>query len=429
MNDSIAYPFEPRSSSRWMAEMHKQLLRGKQVLLHGNVEDLHLLNGSVTLGKDEITTRRFLTWYFTQRKFPVVAHFDIVDGVVLASPEMRADLERARAASADRGRRSTEVRAQPSPETGQSQQVVRRTGLAPGPQRSLAQGGGPSAVSPAHAGAANPPAPSLQPLTNDLSTLTEPDRALPEIRRAVRQAEVGCAFIIHFSDKLLSDSQRQSEKELPRLILLKKLIQEAELIDRPPLVDQRNALIIVAGQLGGVPTWLYQDNPLLALIHATRPRREERAHALRSQISRFFGGDVLHKTAAEPVVQELADLTDGLMVHDLDAIRRTSRLHKISLGEVAPKKLVDLYKYGQQEDPWLALDEGKISTARERLTRRVIGQDASINALVDMLRSAKVGLSFAGGSKASRPKGVFFFVGPTGVEEEHALRKIGRAHV
>ena len=36
---------DPETSSGWMVEFHKQLLRGKHVLLYGNVADQFLLNG------------------------------------------------------------------------------------------------------------------------------------------------------------------------------------------------------------------------------------------------------------------------------------------------------------------------------------------------------------------------------------------------
>src|SRR6185312_6940135 len=108
------------------------------------------------------------------------------------------------------------------------------------------------------------------------------------------------------------------------------------------------------------------------------------------------------------------DLTDGLTAWDLEAIRRTSRAERIPV--VGPKALVDYYKYGRRDDPWERLDPARIRTAREQLSRRVIGQAAAVDAVVRMLLSARVGISLAGGSaKAGKPKGTFFFVGPTGV--------------
>ena len=36
---------------------------------------------------------------------------------------------------------------------------------------------------------------------------------------------------------------------------------------------RRNALVILAEQLSGIPTWVYQENPLLAVLLVSRPRR------------------------------------------------------------------------------------------------------------------------------------------------------------
>ena len=77
---------------------------------------------------------------------------------------------------------------------------------------------------------------------------------------------------------------------------------------------------------------------------------------------------------------------------------------------------MDYYKYGQRDDPWEHLDATKIRHAQQQLEARVIGQQVAIQKLVDILPAARVGLSMSEvTAQAGKPKGVFFFVGPTGV--------------
>jgi ATP-dependent Clp protease ATP-binding subunit ClpB len=57
----------------------------------------------------------------------------------------------------------------------------------------------------------------------------------------------------------------------------------------------------------------------------------------------------------------------------------------------------------------------KLRDAASTLRKRVIGQEFVIDAVLDTLFTAKVGITLGRRSGSSRPRGVFFFVGPTGV--------------
>src|SRR5262249_26097648 len=117
---------------------------------------------------------------------------------------------------------------------------------------------------------------------------------------------------------------------------------------------------------------------------------------------------------AEDTVRDFADLTDGLTAWDLEAIRRTSIVEKMPIAR--PRLLVDYYKYGQRDDPWERLDPAKVQNARAQIEARGIGQPAAGEAGGDMLVSARVGVSLSEATaRSGRPKGTFFFVGPTGV--------------
>lgn len=75
------------TSSPWMLDdFHSQLLRGKHVILYGNVLDRVLFNGRY------ISLPDFLTGYFQQAGFELVLSYDIVDGVQVAEPAMQAKL-------------------------------------------------------------------------------------------------------------------------------------------------------------------------------------------------------------------------------------------------------------------------------------------------------------------------------------------------
>ena len=370
----------PERSSPWMIEFDKQLVRGKQVLLYGNVEDQFLLNGRY------LSVSQFVESYFREEGYAIVGRYDIVDGVRFADPAMRSEFDRIVRAALGGG---PDEQAPSEPGLGsqdaQPAAPQRRAPGAAGVVRGLLGGG-----------------------------LRTPEQALQAIRHVLGQSDASAAMVVEFGDKLFGDTQRQTDTERPVLVQLKKSIQHAAYLGSGALAGRKNALVMVTGQLGTVPPWLYQDSPLVALVQATRPRLEERASFLLTFIRNFFGGAEVPPERLEQVARDFADLTDGLTAWDLDSIRRTSVAEGMSIE--APKALVDYYKYGRRDDPWEKMDREKISGARAEIEQRVIGQPAAVDAVVNMLLSARVGISMSEvTAKAGKPKGTFFFVGPTGV--------------
>ena len=369
-------------TSRWLQDVHRQLLRGKQVLLYGNIRDVFPYTG------EYLPIQRLIDLYLEEEGYQLVGRYDSVDGITYSRPDEMRSVESqvvagervvvADSATANPGSGAPGRRMSRGVEPSQAQSG--RVGHAPG------EGGTPS-----------------QPLP--------PERAFPIIRRMVSQSQRPVAMTIQFIDKLVGDAQHQTAQDLPLLILLKKIVEESAIVSVGRLRNRRNALLLLAEELEGIPAWLYKNNPLLSLVHVPRPNFDERRE--------FFADDWTPRLRIDnpeidysDVAEEFAALTDGLTSHDLQAIWRTSVLEAIPATQM--KRLVDYYKFGQRDDPWENLDSDKIRNSTEVLSKRVIGQDHAISAVEQMLVSARVGLSLSPKGRSTKPKGVFFFVGPTG---------------
>jgi ATP-dependent Clp protease ATP-binding subunit ClpA len=88
---------------------------------------------------------------------------------------------------------------------------------------------------------------------------------------------------------------------------------------------------------------------------------------------------------------------------------------------------VDFFKHGRRDDPWEQLDHAKILQAHALLSSEVIGQEPPVLAVTRMIRNARVGIGLAGGASIySRPKGIFFFVGPTGVGKTELAKQMAK---
>ena len=378
-----------------MGEFHKQLVRGKHVLLYGNVLDHFYITRAGDSQGRYVSVPEFLRLYFGDEGYEVIGHYDIVDGLTFSDPPVMRPVFDGIVTAAKGGvapELSVVSGASALPKPGVEQRpespAARKDGV---PPRAVPRAGGQSAA------------------------IVLPDQALGAVRIVLSQPRVAAAIVVDFSDKLFGDAKQQTAAELSLLVQMKKITQTAAYMEKSHrLCGRKNALVVVGGQLGAIPPWFYQDNPFVALLQVTKPRREERARYIHTHLANFHEGQTLSPEQTAKIEREFADLTDGLTAWDLDAIWRTSIAENFSIAQ--PKALVDYYKYGQRDDPWEHLDATKIRHAQQQLEARVIGQQVAIQKLVDILPAARVGLSMSEVSaQAGKPKGVFFFVGPTGV--------------
>jgi ATP-dependent Clp protease ATP-binding subunit ClpA len=231
---------------------------------------------------------------------------------------------------------------------------------------------------------------------------------------ALNQQEYRVAVAIDFSDMLAGDPDRQGESERRALIQLQKAIQNARFVEGDDGTELRNTLILVARELGRVPSWFYKNNPSLALVNVGKPDMDER----KQQVGRWMDGEHpfygAEQATEQGTTEELAELTEGFSYLDLEALRRTSHIETIPVAE--PRTLVNHFIHGRREDPWRSVDPAKLRDARDQLQARVFGQAAAVEKMAQMLKLAATGVRMSPPrSEAGKPKGIFFFAGPTGV--------------
>lgn len=264
-----------------------------------------------------------------------------------------------------------------------------------------------------------------------------PAEAASICRRMLAQDHRFVVFLWDLADLLTNDRERYAESERHPIVDLRTGMTQAVIHDGYN-EGHRSMLILTARDLNRVPVWLYQGNPLITLIQVTPPRREERKqyglHFIRpgDQKPGFYGGERLGHASTvvgqasplEMVADELADLSDGLTLREMVALRNTSHAEKIPIENGKVGKLVDYFRFGKQDDPWTRLDAHRVRAARATLARRVIGQEKAIGAVTRMLTTAQVGLTISPAQVGGKPRGVFFFVGPTGVGKTELAKAV-----
>ena len=234
--------------------------------------------------------------------------------------------------------------------------------------------------------------------------------ALSFFRLLVSNNKKVSAGIINYSSRFSSDPNSLAEEE--RIIFLKllKSAQDARLF--PEKGGMRNILVFICDKLNDIPSWILLENPLTKGIEIRKPNKEERNRFFNVQVNRFYHeGEAVNEKEVSGI---FADLTDGLANQELENLITISQQEKIHVNNI--QQIIDLFKYGTRENFWEDLEIDKIDNADAELRKRVIGQDPAIRKSVEIIRRAKLGLhSIDMKRNKSRPKGVMFFAGPTGV--------------
>ena len=375
----------------WITEFSTQLLRRKHVLLYGNIYDRFLFAGKYR------DLSAIVTGILREEGFEIITTYDFLDGYRFH--DSKVDNEQVSQAKFQQIVRESITRRETSPLDHSPPTASRNSGTS----RSSAN--------------------SSSPRSTGSNPRRNPRDAFGELRLGLAQDLVSVAAIINMADLLTVDPDRYPDAEREPVALLKKCMLEAQVLRRgTSMAGYRNSVVAIAADINRVPHWLYRGNPLVGLVHVDLPSKEERLWFVSDALDEFYwtqSGRAPNASQAEAnraaVVDELSDLTAGMHTVDLEALRVTSHTARIPLKPREVHKLVDFFKFGLPEDPWSKLDSARVRASRELLTQRVIGQPLAIDAVVDMLTSAQVGLSIRGGRKSGRPKGIFFFVGPTGV--------------
>ncbi|MEU4690136.1 AAA family ATPase [Actinoplanes sp. NPDC023714] len=352
----------------WLVRAYHELQRRRHLVIHGNVDDLVRWHDRYQPFTDTLTD------FLAVAGFDVIVRYNMVDGLTYHDDASR-DF----------------VRHQLSDNTRPPRARPRRDGVITSAdlleQQLLA------------AGQAQPRTPV------DVLALT---------LRLMSQPERPCVVVIESADLIVGPAAELSADRVTQLAYVRRLLASGA---AAPPGEQRhhNTVVFVVRDLGELPAWLRRDNPHVATVLADRPGIAERAAFLRENLSAYHQADVLTAEARDNAVRVLANLTDGMTIVDIGALSVTSQVALIPPS--MPRRLVARHRFGLRDDPWEQLDLAKITSAEELLSRRVIGQLPAVRAVTDVLVNARVGLDFVsdGQQAGTRPKGVFFFVGPTGV--------------
>jgi hypothetical protein len=181
-----------------------------------------------------------------------------------------------------------------------------------------------------------------------------------------------------------------------------------------------NSILWIVDKEGDLPDWFLFNNTRLRHIPIARPDHIARAGMARSLMPIMPGGAHAGAEALAASVGAFVDMTDGLLLTDLNAIAQLGRSESVPFDRIADA--VRRYKVGVIEDPWRKIDRRKIQAAPDFVRHRVKGQDHAVTHVLDIVKRAVTGVGTP--RRGGRPRGVVFLAGPTGVGKTELAKTI-----
>jgi len=373
-----------------------------QYVLHGNLRDEFLLE---PLGR-EARFQEFLPllWEATrQRGYECLIRFDPVDGITVYPDEERA----AQAARTLLGHRAVGRRPALDRLRAHLANVV---GAPPQPPLEGEHGARTTAAGTVGTGTEQDAAAQLAP--------PRPKPFAPPVR---------AAFVIEYAARLTRVPGQLDQAERDFFLYCHKLALTARAFSVHGHADRlyNPVFYLVEGERD-LPAWLTAGTERIRTIAVGTPTLGERTKRARMLVPQLPAPasptpDVLAKAE-----QEFAKRTDGMTVRSMTEIARLSKDRGITADHVADA--VRIYKLGVDDNPWRqdAVHE-QILEGQKTIEDRVIGQDRAVRKTLDILKRAALGLSGAQAtSTATRPRGVLFFAGPTGVGKTELAKQVAQ---
>jgi len=248
-----------------------------------------------------------------------------------------------------------------------------------------------------------------------------PDRTLLKwAQEDIKDVAQNTVFVIFYIDKLTPYSGRSiyPQEIMNYIIAIQKLIGN---------ISANNRLLMIALQDSMVPVEYYINSSKTAIINIPMPDKDERSLYLSNTYNRKFNKEYL---------EVLSNLSEGLYIRDLDNIVRNiiqkNESKDLTIGLI--KKSVNQYRFGTEEDPWEKLPivsyeranerKGLLDNARDWFLNRIKGQDHAVDKLINGIIKARAGLTGIASGQTSKPRGVFFFAGPTGVGKTFLAKQL-----
>ncbi|WP_207561005.1 AAA family ATPase [Sulfurimonas aquatica] len=234
------------------------------------------------------------------------------------------------------------------------------------------------------------------------------------------------AILIEYASRISRSVDSLSEEEYNFFRSCDQLARDARRIKNEELANKLyNPVIWCVQNRFDIPVWYGAGNNRIVFQEVEKPSHESRSIVADLYIKHIHNYEN-YKDNHSQYVNIFAGLSEGLKLQDMIDIMTLVRDQKIGMDDL--DDAARGYKTGNQDvnSPWRAngLKE-RVDNAKERISSRVKGQPAAIELSLDILKRSIMGLTGAQtSSSGSRPRGVLFLAGPTGVGKTELAKSL-----
>lgn len=237
------------------------------------------------------------------------------------------------------------------------------------------------------------------------------------MKNLVTQRAARCALVLDFASRLTRQSASLAEGEHRFFVAAEKLsLNAAPMVPLegggPP---QFNPVVWLVNRAQDMPSWFTFDSERVASLVIGKPDFEMRQAAAQQLAPLFAGFSDATGPEKEQFVKAFTEGTEGMTLTALSDITELADRQKIGIRDI--DDAVRCYKVGVPDNPWRKDHlRDKIRDANAFIENRVKGQHPAVVKTLDILKRSVMGMTGAQAkSGGSRPRGVLFFAGPTGV--------------
>ncbi|MCD2187853.1 AAA family ATPase [Actinomycetospora soli] len=241
---------------------------------------------------------------------------------------------------------------------------------------------------------------------------------LAEHMTTVGQAASGTALVIEDAGRLAVDVQHLDPAEHAFFVRASRRSRDVSPKSRGTAgASIHNPVVWVVEHERDLPAWLTADNERIRTVAIPRPDYGEREATARL-LARSLPG------APPDAAARFAEHAEGLALAEMREVVRL--MLDRGLDDAGIPDAVRTYRLGVLDSPWRrGYLRDRLADGEKNVSARVVGQDAAVTKTLDILKRAALGLSGAQASSASsRPRGVLFFAGPTGVGKTELAKSV-----
>lgn len=251
----------------------------------------------------------------------------------------------------------------------------------------------------------------------------EPAEIFNIIFKNLKKPNRKTAFVLNWADYLFTTGGQLPPDERELLTLLGKAIKDKK-VDYLSAEVNESTVVLVTSKLAMFPISFYQGNSEVSCLTLSKPDRKEREKMMEKIESGFEvklkPGETLMTCDKK---NEYIDMLDDFTNREIIQLARLSRKE----GKLPFEQLYLLFKYGEKDNPWEKLDYKSVKNIKKILAERVVGQEEAIEKIEKVVVKAYMGLTgIHKSSSRSAPKGVLFFVGPTGVGKTELSKTLAK---